>query len=119
MSEISNERQGKIFESRILETLKLFPAFLSSYLVAYSPRYDFMKINIYLRQQNRSVLKRPGISPQGQTGISHATFFIDDECALTILIDKIEYYNRNMQPSTRRSCIVILQTKLRFWGLKM
>ena len=56
MSEISNERQGKIFDIRILETLKLLPAFLSTYLVSYSPRYDFMKINIYLSQQNRSVL---------------------------------------------------------------
>ena len=57
MSEISNERQGKIFESRILETLKLLPAFLSGYLVSYSPRYDFMKLNIYLSQLSRNVLK--------------------------------------------------------------
>ena len=56
MSEISNERQGKIFESRILETLKLLPAFLAGYLVSYWPSYDFMKINIYLSQQKRNVL---------------------------------------------------------------
>ena len=57
MSEISNERQGKIFESRILETLKLLPAFLSGYLVSYSSRYHFMKLDIYLSQLSRNVLK--------------------------------------------------------------
>ena len=35
MSEISNERQGQIFEIRILETLKLLPAFLAGYLVSH------------------------------------------------------------------------------------
>ena len=43
-------------------TLKLLPAFLSGYLVAWSLRYDFMKINIYLIQPRRRVLKR-GLPP--------------------------------------------------------
>ena len=61
MSEISNVRQGKIFESRILETLKLLPAFLSGYLVSNSPRYDFMKLSIYLSQLSRNVLKHSNV----------------------------------------------------------
>ena len=53
MLEISNERQGKIFDDPILQTLKLFPAFLWGYLLQYSPRYGFMKINTYLSQPKK------------------------------------------------------------------
>ena len=56
MSKISYEHQGKIFEEMILQTLKLFPAFLASHYPSYSLRYDFMKINIYMIQQRRNVL---------------------------------------------------------------
>ena len=54
MSKISYERQGKIFEETILQTLKFVPAFLSSHYLSYSLRYDFMKINIYMIHQHIS-----------------------------------------------------------------
>ena len=56
MSKFSYERQGKIFEETILQTLKFVPAFLSSHYLSYSLRYDFMKINIYMCHQRLSVL---------------------------------------------------------------
>ena len=57
MSKVSFERQGKIFEDTILQTLKFVLAFLSSHYLSYSLRYDFMKINIYMIHQRLSVLK--------------------------------------------------------------
>ena len=35
MSKLSYERQGKIFEEMILQTLKLVPAFLTSHYLSY------------------------------------------------------------------------------------
>ena len=57
MSKISHERQGKLFEGTILQTLKFVPAFLPSHYLSYSLRYDFMKINIYMIHQRLNVLK--------------------------------------------------------------
>ena len=54
---ISYDRQGKMFLGNILVTLKLLPLFLAGCLVAWSPRQDFMKINIYLIQPRRNVLR--------------------------------------------------------------
>ena len=57
MSKISYERQGKIIEETILQTRKFVPAFLSSHYLSCSLRYDFVKINIYMIQQRRNVLR--------------------------------------------------------------
>ena len=45
---MSDERQGKIIGDDILGTLKLLSAFLSGCLLAYSRKYDFQKVSIYL-----------------------------------------------------------------------
>ena len=56
---ISDDRQGKKIRDNILETLKLISAFLPSWLLSYSRRYDFLKINIYMIQPRFCVLTAP------------------------------------------------------------
>ena len=55
---IFDERQGKKFGENIIWTLKLLPAFFSGFYLSYSLRYDFWKIDIYLIQPRRNVLKK-------------------------------------------------------------
>ena len=58
----------------------------------------------------------PTTSQIVRVGISYATFSIVINCALTFLMDKIDYYHDRVQRSNVKSCVVILQAKLRFWG---
>ena len=64
-----DERQGKIFGETIFHTLKFLPAFLSSHYLSNSPRYDFMKISIYLIQPRTNVLSLS--SDQENSALEH------------------------------------------------